>query len=148
LQSGIDVLSFFGPKGIKSFTQSFNKAISGEVVKVQRPIFSDIFKTEIWWDIVYSPARDRDEKIIGVSLNARDITLKKKYERKSIRQREQLEYIAQLQSHQVRGPVASIMGIMSLIKADGPSLQLLELLEASVNKLDKAIFEIVHHAHK
>ena len=58
-----------------------------------------------------------------------------------------LREIARIQSHEIRQPVASIMGLMALMKdSSGTNDQeYLDLLEASVNQLDERIRTIVNH---
>lgn len=58
-----------------------------------------------------------------------------------------LREIARIESHELRQPVASIMGLMMLIKEDPgvPEPEYLELLDQSVNQLDERIRRIVRH---
>ena len=54
-----------------------------------------------------------------------------------------------MQSHELRNPVASILGIMELIKEDEYNAQKehLLLLEAASEKLDEKIKLIINHAN-
>ncbi|MBS1585780.1 MAG: hypothetical protein JSS82_09560 [Bacteroidetes bacterium] len=58
---------------------------------------------------------------------------------------EALMKIAHIQSHEMRGPVTSIMGIMNIIKEEGSNVpkEYLQYLEEAVLELDKKIHEIV-----
>ncbi|SDN14428.1 GAF domain-containing protein [Daejeonella rubra] len=58
-----------------------------------------------------------------------------------------LREIARIQSHEIRQPVASIMGLMALMKDSSGTNdeEYLGLLEASVNQLDERIRTIVNH---
>lgn len=58
-----------------------------------------------------------------------------------------LREIARIQSHEIRQPVASIMGLMALMKETSGSndQECIGLLEASVNQLDERIRTIVNH---
>ena len=60
-----------------------------------------------------------------------------------------LREIARIQSHEIRQPVASIMGLMTLLKDPDSSdhREYLELLELSVNQLDERIRTIVDHTN-
>lgn len=53
--------------------------------------------------------------------------------------------IAFIQSHEFRGPLASVMGVMNLIKDEGagPDNQYVMMLEEAVNKLDERIHVVV-----
>lgn len=55
-----------------------------------------------------------DGTIIGVSYNATDITDRIKQERLIFAQNESLRKIAFMQSHELRRPVSSILGLMNL----------------------------------
>ena len=64
-------------------------------------------------------------------------------------QNDKLIEIGQMQSHELRNPVASILGIMELIKEDEYNAQKehLLLLEAASEKLDEKIKLIINHAN-
>lgn len=60
---------------------------------------------------------------------------------------EKFQKIAHIQSHEVRQPLASIMGIINLIKEDGYKADehKLRLLEEAAHQLDDKVHEIVGH---
>jgi GAF domain-containing protein len=62
----------------------------------------------------------------------------------------QLQNIIELQSHQIRGPVTSMKGLIELIKNEqiGTNKEYIKLLEVVVNQLDGEIHEIVKLAHE
>lgn len=64
------------------------------------------------------------------------------------KQNEIFKKIAQLQSHEIRGPVATIMGLIGLIKDENyvASKEYLLHLEQAANALDDKIHEIVSHS--
>jgi GAF domain-containing protein len=66
-----------------------------------------------------------------------------------IAQNNQLKEISKIQSHQIRGPVSTIKGLMELIKEDKPVVnpEYLTLLEIVVEQLDEAIKDIVRAAN-
>jgi GAF domain-containing protein len=57
--------------------------------------------------------------------------------------------IGQIQSHELRNPVSSILGIMEMIKEDdyNAEKEYLVLLEAATKKLDEKIRLIVNHSN-
>jgi len=65
-------------------------------------------------------------------------------------QNKQLKEIAQMQSHEFRGPLSSVMGLMNLIKHDDytASKDYLIMMESAVNKLDEKICGVVKLASK
>jgi hypothetical protein len=64
-------------------------------------------------------------------------------------QKQALTKIAFIQSHEVRRPVASILGLMNVFKAHDYAVSKEELLmmEHAVNELDEKIQEIVNHIY-
>jgi PAS domain S-box-containing protein len=102
-------------------------------------------KGKIWWDCAFEPVRNINAEIIGVSYITRDITETKINEEKITEQHLLLTRIAEIQSHDYRGPVATILGLMNLIEADNyvASRDYLLMLQQAVNKLDEKIHEVV-----
>jgi GAF domain-containing protein len=64
-------------------------------------------------------------------------------------QNETLSEIARIQSHELRLPVSSILGVMHLINEEpsGLNAEYLELLNQSINQLDEKIRQIVGYAN-
>ncbi|BAV09456.1 PAS domain S-box-containing protein [Filimonas lacunae] len=144
LQQGENIIHYSPPSSISSLINSFNRALSGERVYGERQLNYD-GGVETWWDVVYSPVRSSKGDIVGVAFNATDITSRKQNEQKLLVQNEKLKEIAQIQSHQVRGPLTSILGILSLIKEDNyqASTEYLLLLEKAAIQMDENIRRIV-----
>ncbi|MES3017672.1 MAG: GAF domain-containing protein [Bacteroidota bacterium] len=65
------------------------------------------------------------------------------------KQNEVLKEVARIESHELRQPVASIMGLMMLLKENPytEEPEYLELLDRSVNQLDERIRRIVRHVN-
>ncbi|RXK86256.1 GAF domain-containing protein [Filimonas effusa] len=95
----------------------------------------------IWWEMHFSPAKDHDGKIIGVSFNSIDISANKKQQQAILIQNSSLRQIAYIQSHEFRKPVASILGLMHLIKDSNyeEAAFYLPYMEEAVNELDEKI---------
>ena len=85
-------------------------------------------------------------KITRALKDADDIKAKRIVDEKLKLQNEKLFEIAFLQSHQVRVPVAHILGLFSLFKFDNPSdpinSEILCMLKTSAESLDNIILEI------
>lgn len=143
-KKGDNILNYTTPASVSSIISSFNKAINGERVYGERNLnyYPGI---DTWWDVSYSPARDSNGEIMGVSFYATDITTRKRHEQKLLVQNEKLREISQIQSHQVRGPLTSILGILNLIKEDNyqASKEYLILLEKAAIQMDENIRQIV-----
>ena len=132
---------------VEYFKKNFAKALSGKVVRVEMEVpYKDI---TVWWGIVYEPAYDSEGHIIGVSYNATDITEAKTNQLKLSAQSEALRNIAFIQSHELRRPVASILGLMYLIKLESykPDRQYFDLLEHATKELDEKIQTIIDQVY-
>lgn len=94
-----------------------------------------------WFTINAYPTRE------GLTVYLRDISEEKKQSIKIQNQHDKLREIAWIQSHKVRGPVASIMGLIDLFNyedsADPSNKDILEHLKEAVTNLDNVIKEIV-----
>ena len=82
----------------------------------------------------------------------RDITERKNAEEKLRTQNKMLLEIASMQSHQVRGPLSSILGLISLINFKDPgnaaNIEVLAKLQVSTQAFDKVIHDIVNKTHE
>jgi PAS domain S-box-containing protein len=91
----------------------------------------------------------RDEKGIGIRMIGamQDISLMKQHELRVIQQNEQLREIALINAHEIRRPVASIMGLVQLFNQstikNAADRELLEHLESATKELDEVIRRII-----
>ncbi|MBW4891139.1 GAF domain-containing protein [Mucilaginibacter sp. HMF5004] len=104
----------------------------------------------IWWEASFEPATNNDKQIIGISYSIRNVTERKLYEQKIVAQNEMLRRISYIQSHEYRGPLASIMGLMNLIKLENyqATTEYLEMMDVAINRLDVKIREVVNVANQ
>lgn len=130
---------------LERFTEDFNQALSGKTISFEREV---IYKNEerIWWYVTFEPGFNTEGEIIGISYNATDITLRKVTEEKILAQNSSLKQIAHLQSHELRKPVATILGLMEVMKLDyAPQMtQEMHMLEETTRELDEKIRMIVN----
>ena len=77
--------------------------------------------------------------------NSIDITNKIEQQQTISNQNESLRAIAQIQSHELKRPVASILGLMDFLKSQNYKFteETIEMMETAVNELDDRIHEIV-----
>ncbi len=144
LRIGSSVLEY-ADKGVTGpFEHLFRSSFAGKTIRHEwhmRPGTKD----DSWKELEFIPIKDKSKVIIGVALNSTDITERKKQQEKINIQNAALTRIAIIQSHELRRPVASLLGIMSLIKMeqqkDNP--EYLDMLELTVQELDEKIREIV-----
>lgn len=144
LIQGMPVSDVLQGDSLSVFIRDFNKALNGEAVMFERKVtYRD--QREIWWYVTFEPGRNPEGQIIGISYNATDITERKMHEALILNQNEVLKEIAFMQSHELRKPVATIMGLVGLMKAQEHDClnEELEMLERASRELDEKIKLIV-----
>jgi PAS domain S-box-containing protein len=130
---------FIAPEFLSETLEKYSSAMNGEKVE------EEIFDGNSWWHVSYTPVFNSDCEIIGIAHNVKDITDRKQKEIFINHQNQQLRQIAWIQSHELRRPVANILGLADLLKTEdlAHQQQVLENLYTSVNELDAKIHQIV-----
>jgi signal transduction histidine kinase len=144
LKRGDLFVGYIAPAFVSTFIHRYNLALNGERhIEEGSTDYGEL--GVIWWDATFDPARDKDDNIIGISYLIRNVTERQQKEQKIIRQNQSLLNIAHIQAHEFRGPLATIMGMMNLIKEENytPPPSYLKYLEEAVNILDEKIKNIV-----
>jgi PAS domain S-box-containing protein len=136
-------LDFVLPQHQDLFFKDFKTALNGEVVQVEWEAF---FESGIYLRTTFFPVYNENHNIFGVAFNSEDITAKKKDEFKIKEQNKRLLEIAWSQSHQIRGPLSSIMSIVTLVNEQidlESKLEAMSYLDEATKKLDQVIRDIV-----
>lgn len=146
---GTSLYEYYNADTLDRIIENFRRSLEGETIQFER-LFKYNNIQETWWDIVYAPALDEENNIIGVTFNAADITERKVNEEKIKLQNQRLSKISHIQSHEYRAPVSAILGIMSLIKEDNyePNKEYLQLLDQAVTQLDEKINSVVNYTNQ
>lgn len=107
------------------------------------------------YEIITYPITENG-KVTGLTIYSRDITLQKKTEDLLKEQNQELTKInSELDrfvysaSHDLRAPLMSVKGLLTMIKVDpdkNNTSQYLQLIETSVNRLDHFITDIIHYS--
>ncbi|RZK29496.1 MAG: PAS domain S-box protein [Hymenobacter sp.] len=142
LATGMRVTDFIHPEHVPAFIINCNNALNGISFQAERLL---TYGTQsIWWSLTFEPARNPDGEIIGVSYNATDITKRMEHEQKVLAQNESLKKIAYIQSHEMRRPVASIIGLMNMFKEADYVYEKEDMLmlDKAVQELDQKISDI------
>lgn len=146
MRIGNSVTQYIDNLFMPEFLIHFKEALLGKHIKHESQMIRDDVKT--WWNYDYVPAFDGEGKIIGVSYNAVNVSDLKLKELQSDAKDESLKAIAYIQSHEIRRPVSSIMGLMNIFKANDyqASREDMLMMERAVLELDDRIRKIVNHA--
>jgi signal transduction histidine kinase len=121
-----------------AFYEQYHKAMEKSVAVHFEEYYSPM---RMWFDVNVYPSPT------GLSIYFKDITERKDHLRELEHQYKQLREIARIQSHEVRAPLARLMGLVNLIKegmneeAELPVI--LERIGISAAELDLLLREIV-----
>jgi len=136
--------NWHSPAFIKRRKKEYQRALNGES-------FTTVIEENRNGGVQYNeissnPVMDHHGNIIGVNCIVRDITEQRMQLLKIQQQNERLKEIAWIQSHKVRGPVASILGLISLVRQeseDPHNFEIVEMLHKATEDLDNIIREVV-----
>ncbi|SEB18368.1 GAF domain-containing protein [Pedobacter hartonius] len=140
---GITMAQILDEEHLEDFVVEYQKTMAGDPVFYEREVKHENDST--WWSVALEPGYNADGEIIGIYYNATNITEKKVHEKEMMDKNERLMKIAHIQSHELRKPVASILGLMELFKHCDYTAGREELmvLERATNELDTRIRAIV-----
>jgi PAS domain S-box-containing protein len=95
----------------------------------------------------FNPIRDSNGDILGVSCISRDVSDHRKQIEKIRKQNEKLTEIARIQSHEVRGPVANLLGLVQIFNtedySDPVNKDIIDGIKTAALSLDNIIHEVV-----
>jgi len=142
LTLGDCILDYTDPAIIEQFKKYFQVALSGRTIKREWLLMAGT-PAACWKVTTFIPVRNNKGEVIGVALNSTDVTTHKRQEEHIHHQNEALQRIAMIQSHELRRPVASLLGIMDLMRLENVNFNYFEMMELTVNELDEKIRGIV-----
>lgn len=97
--------------------------------------------------VSFNPVFDQDNQVTGVSCFARDITEQRQHLLRIEEQNTALREIAFIESHKVRGPVSTIMGLVQVINdpnnTEEVNQEIIEAIITASYQLDTIIREVV-----
>lgn len=105
--------------------------------------------TYYWVDTFIIPEMDENGEVKQYYSIRIDITSRKQQELEILKQKQDLERIANMQSHQVRKPVANVIGLIGLVDEENlndVNKKLIGLLKMCVAELEESISDIVKKA--
>lgn len=153
LEKGDDILaSGFSPEKLVAFKTFYERAFAGET-------FTEIERSSTpentWSEISFHPIREGN-KVIGTACHSRDITQRKNVELKVEEQNieltktnSELDNFVYSVSHDLRSPLASVMGLVSLIDEESEEVDTLEyarMIRISVKRLDRFIRNVLSYS--
>lgn len=144
---GDNMLDFVDPQIKTDFEKYISIALRGRMLKHDL-LLREKTEFESWREVKFVPIRNHSREIIGVAINSADITKRKQQEKQINIQNEALTRIAIIQSHELRRPVASLLGIMNLMKIEDIDFGYFDMMQLTLNELDEKIRIIVADSEK
>lgn len=143
LYAGQHVKEIMKEDNYKLFVPNYQKVLRGESMTYERDMMLD--GKVMWWSVTLEPGYNAEGEVIGISYNAADITERKVQEQQILEQNESLMKIAHIQSHELRRPVASILGLVEIFKSNDylSTQEELMMLARAAKELDDKIRAIV-----
>jgi PAS domain S-box-containing protein len=151
LKAGNTGINYFPPARRQDIRKVIKRAYSGEIVNYETTYDLADGMTE-WYEVRWLRVIDGSIENAGIMLTFKNITDKKNQEKQNnimtadlVQRNKDLEQFAYIVSHNLRAPVANILGLLNL-KAFNPSdkegNEVLNALGTSVNNLDQVIKDL------
>ena len=140
---GRSIFDYVDVSRLAYFQKVMDSVYNGETIDYDRMFRVD--GASIWIRYTVTPVREQ-KRIIGACIAGRNITERKFYLRSVEEQNKVFREISWMQSHLVRAPLSSIMGLMPMLASepdDDNREKILEYLNISATQLDKIIWEII-----
>ena len=132
------------------FELCYRLALSGRSFKSVEDMIVDGQKR--YTTVSFNPVFDENDKVTGISCHANDITEQRKHLHKIEEQNTALRDIAFIESHKVRGPVATILGLEQFFNYDNLSdpvnKEIMEGITKVSIELDTIIREVVRKSNE
>jgi PAS domain-containing protein len=142
-----------GELHVKRWKSLYERALAGEKFSVDMDF--TLNDQSYFTTIRFNPIFNVNQRVIAVGCYLQNITERKLYERRIEQQNAQLKQIAFITSHQVRVPLANILGLTEILDKDNPTspsnFQIIQHLKSSALQLDKSIKNMVQqtvHIHE
>ncbi len=120
VKTGEDFIQYVREETKEEFLQDYNRALQGKHSKKERLLHENGEKQ--WFEINYTPVYDKNNEILGVYFNSKNISEEKKKTQEMITAKRKAEQSERLKtafleniSHQIRTPLNAIMGFASLL---------------------------------
>ncbi|SFC39297.1 PAS domain S-box-containing protein [Flexibacter flexilis DSM 6793] len=145
IKPGVDFVHSLPTAYGQVWQEGFDKAKKGE--RVRQEIHYAHPKFPVHLEVSLNPIYSKGGMISGISIFARDITLRKQAENELKRTNFELDSFVYRASHDLRAPLRSVLGLINLLRIEESSQQrevYLGLMEKSINKLDTFISDLTH----
>lgn len=135
---------------LDKFRTCYQLAISGKVINAVENMMVD--KEMKFTTVTFNPVYDVNNVLTGISCHATDITDQRRNLSKLEIQTKMLMEIANIQSHKVRGPVSTLLGLVHIYNfndvTDPSNIEVMEGIASVTKKLDDVIKDVIHKINR
>ncbi len=143
MKFGEDLKSIVNPEESAQLMEYFTNALNGLKQEGEQMVRYSALGN-VWWHFTFAPVIDERKNITGVAFTSDNITDRKEQEERIKQSNDTLMKIAYVQSHELRQPVSSILGLLNLLKDDPErSYEYLPYLNDAVAELDCRLGDII-----
>jgi PAS domain S-box-containing protein len=137
----------YTPQEIKRWNKYYRRALAGERYTIVNQSTDLLTKKVLSFEISFNPIYKTKGDITGVGCFSRNITSWLETEKAIVDQNERLRHIASLTSHELRRPVASMLGLINIMDRvnffNPDNKEIIEHLLTVGNEIDEVIRLIV-----
>ena len=135
---------------VNSWDGYYKRALSGETFEITYEEYDAETRQPVSFEIAFNPIFNNNGVITGVGCFAHNISERLETQRAILTQNEKLKNIASLSSHELRRPVATLMGLVDIMdkeNMDNPqNREVLSHIDVVSKELDEVIRLIVNKA--
>jgi PAS domain S-box-containing protein len=150
LEVGLRMVDFLNERFREKFTNDFSNSLSGEITIYERHYVLEN-EQSIYLDMMLQPVYE-DEQLIGVSLVGVEVTDRKMNEEKLgkvnqelVQQNQRLNQYSYIISHNLRGPIVTLLGLVNLFEENKEDLfreEVISHIKTSALHLDNIIKDL------
>jgi PAS domain S-box-containing protein len=138
----------FDEQILNKWSEYYARAFEGETYVVENEMTDPENGEQYYFETSFNPIYNSDNVITGIGCFSRDISERIKARKSIIDQNERLQNIASLSSHELRRPVATMLGLINIIDKDNFSnpdnQEIISHLLVTGNEIDDVIRLIVN----
>jgi PAS domain S-box-containing protein len=140
--------AFFGDEILTKWKDYYARGFKGESYIVENELYDSKTGRLFFYETSFNPIVNAEGAITGMGCFSRNITERINTNKSIIDQNERLRNIASLSSHELRRPVATMLGLINIIdreKFDNPeNIEIINHLRVVGNEIDDVIRLIVN----
>ena len=138
----------FDEQILNKWREYYTRAFAGETYVVENEMTDPENGEQYYYETSFNPIYNADNVITGIGCFSRNISERIIARKSIINQNERLQNIASLSSHELRRPVATMLGLINIIDKDNfnnpDNKEIIDHLLVTGNEIDDVIRLIVN----